>query len=61
MNYLIAIDGGGTKTESVLFTCSGIVLSRYITKGVNALDVGIEKSKVTPSSVSAAIPFCFKR
>ena len=45
MNYLIAIDGGGTKTESVLFTCSGIVLSRYITKGVNALDVGIEKSK----------------
>ncbi len=45
MNYLIAIDGGGTKTESILFQEDGSVLSRHITKGVNALDVGIECAK----------------
>ena len=42
MKYLIAIDGGGTKTESVLFTDGGQVLLRDITQGVNGLDVGIE-------------------
>ena len=41
MNYLIAIDGGGTKTESVLFDENGTVFSRDIVKGVNALDVGM--------------------
>lgn len=42
MSYLIAIDGGGTKTESVLFTDDGQVVRRDITQGVNALDIGIE-------------------
>lgn len=45
MRYFIAIDGGGTKTESVLFSEEGQVLERDITQGVNALDVGIELSK----------------
>lgn len=45
MRYLIAIDGGGTKTESVLFAENGEVIERDITQGVNALDVGIELSK----------------
>ena len=45
MNYLIAIDGGGTKTESVLFTDSGQVITRDITQGVNGLDVGIETAQ----------------
>ncbi len=45
MNYLIAIDGGGTKTESVLFDENGTVFSRDIVKGVNALDVGMECAK----------------
>lgn len=45
MRYLIAIDGGGTKTESVLFNEDGQVLERDIAPGVNALDVGIELSK----------------
>lgn len=45
MKYLIAIDGGGTKTESVLFSEKGELVQRDITQGVNALDVGIETSK----------------
>lgn len=52
MRYLIGIDGGGTKTESVLFTADGTVIGRDLTRGVNALDVGIEKSK---SRVEGAI------
>lgn len=38
MHYLIAIDGGGTKTESVLFTSEGNIIKRDVTAGVNALD-----------------------
>lgn len=45
MKYFIAIDGGGTKTESVLFTEKGELVDRDITQGVNALDVGIENAK----------------
>ena len=45
MSYLIAIDGGGTKTESVLFNEEGDVLGRDITQGVNALDIGIEPAE----------------
>lgn len=42
MSYLIAIDGGGTKTESILFNEKGYVFKRDITQGVNALDIGID-------------------
>lgn len=60
MSYLIAIDGGGTKTESVLFTEAGEVIGRDITQGVNALDIGIELAKQRVSGaisrLSAQIP-----
>lgn len=40
MDYFIAIDGGGTKTETVLFDETGHILSRDVTTGCNALDIG---------------------
>lgn len=42
MEYYIAIDGGGTKTETVLFDGTGRILCRDITTGCNALDIGTE-------------------
>lgn len=44
MNYFIAIDGGGTKTESVLFDQTGRILHRHITTGCNVLDLGVESA-----------------
>jgi len=35
MKYLIAVDGGGTKTEAVLAGCYGNVLATAITTGSN--------------------------
>lgn len=45
MRYFIAIDGGGTKTDSVLFDETGHVVLRDVSKGCNALDVGIDVAK----------------
>lgn len=44
MKYMIGMDGGGTKTESVLFDEAGHILARDICGGANALDLpgGIE-------------------
>lgn len=39
MNYMIAIDGGGTKTESVLFDETGHVIARDVCGRANALDL----------------------
>ena len=44
MKYLIALDGGGSKTDSVLFDETGRVLKRYIGKGGNATDIGKEEA-----------------
>lgn len=44
MKYLIAVDGGGTKTEAVLATCGGNVLRTAIATGSNPLFVGEEKA-----------------
>jgi|LSQX01.2.fsa_nt_gb N-acetylglucosamine kinase-like BadF-type ATPase len=44
MKYLIAVDGGGTKTEAVLATCCGNVLRTAVTTGSNPLFVGEEKA-----------------
>jgi len=44
MKYLIAVDGGGTKTEAVLATCCGNILHAAITTGSNPLFVGEEKA-----------------
>ena len=42
MRYLIAMDSGGTKTESILFDETGHILHRRISLGCNPLDVGLE-------------------
>lgn len=39
MKYLIAMDGGGTKTDAVLFDESGHILEREVGGGCNALDM----------------------
>ena len=38
MKYYIAIDAGGTKTDSVLFDQEGHVLARDLRRGANAFD-----------------------
>lgn len=40
MKYLVAVDGGGSKTESVLIDIHGNVISRKIGKSSNANDIG---------------------
>ena len=42
MKYMIAIDGGGTKTESVLIDETGFCHAVDVTGGINALDVGLD-------------------
>lgn len=42
---MIAIDGGGTKTEFVLFTEYGRVLKRLVLGGTNPNSVGIEQTQ----------------
>ena len=42
MRCLIAIDSGGTKTDAVLFDETGHILSRSLTAGCNAMDIGID-------------------
>ena len=58
MRYLIAIDGGGTKTESVLFSEKGDLVQRDITQGVNALDVGIETAKERIAGAVSRLKAC---
>ncbi len=43
-HLLLAIDGGGTKTEFVLFERNGIVRKRVICEGANPNAAGVEKS-----------------
>ena len=44
MRYFIAIDSGGTKTDAVLFDENGHIISRSLTKGCNAMDIGIDQA-----------------
>ena len=46
MKYCIAIDGGGTKTEAVLFDEMGHILHRHVGAGGNPTDVGIEEAQL---------------
>ncbi|MBO3800129.1 MAG: hypothetical protein FGF52_03650 [Candidatus Brockarchaeota archaeon] len=47
MKYVIGVDGGGTKTEAVLLTTDGEIVS-YVEKGPsNHHNVGIEKARKT--------------
>lgn len=41
---MIGIDGGGSKTEFVLFNGEGYILSRVVLEGVNANACGVEKT-----------------
>ena len=40
MRYLIAIDSGGTKTDTVLFDETGHILCRDLSPGANGMDIG---------------------
>lgn len=46
MDYMIAIDSGGTKTDTVLFDETGNVLFRDLSGGANGLDVGNEEAEI---------------
>lgn len=45
MKYFIGMDGGGTKTDAVLFDDNGHILFREVNLGCNARDVGTETAK----------------
>lgn len=44
MKYCIAADGGGSKTDVVLFDETGHILDRYVGPGGNATDIGIDEA-----------------
>lgn len=43
VNFLIAIDGGGTKTEFILFEANGAIRKRIVLESTNPNIVGLEK------------------
>lgn len=45
MKYCIAVDGGGTKTESVLFDETGHILLRHLGNAGTATDLGVEEAR----------------
>ena len=45
MEYFVALDSGGTKTDAVLFDETGHILLRHVGKGCNAMDIGRETAK----------------
>ncbi len=47
MNHLIAIDGGGTKTEALFTDCTGRVLARAVVGPSNPNDTSVETSAKT--------------
>lgn len=44
MRYFIAVDSGGTKTDAVLIDETGHILARSLTKGCNAIDIGLDSA-----------------
>lgn len=42
--YLIAVDGGGTKSEFVLFSSCGRVVKNFILTGTNASVIGVDEA-----------------
>lgn len=44
MNYMIALDSGGTKTNTVVFDTTGHIHARDMAFGCNPLDIGPENS-----------------
>lgn len=45
MKYCIAVDGGGTKIDAVLFDETGHIIRRNVSPGGSALDIGIEEAQ----------------
>ena len=45
MKYYIGVDGGGTKTQTVLFQEDGHILFQKKGKGTNPLDIGVEEAR----------------
>ena len=45
MKYVVAIDGGGSKTDAVLLDEKGNILTRSVGLGGNATDIGAEESR----------------
>lgn len=45
MTYVIGVDSGGTKTESVLVDETGHIVLRDVSLGCNAMDIGEEEAK----------------
>ncbi len=55
---MIAIDGGGTKTEFLLFTANGNIINRLTLGGSNPNHAGIEKSsEVLKSGIDAMLSY----
>ena len=55
-NLLLGIDGGGTKTEFVVTTLDGHVINRFITKGSNPNDIGVQNAlKIICDGISKAL------
>lgn len=44
MSIYLALDAGGTKTETIVHDETGHILLRNITKGCNAMDMGVEET-----------------
>ncbi len=55
MDYLIGMDGGGTKTEAVLFDGTGHILARDISRGCNALDLGEQGIEIAKERLGQAV------
>jgi len=60
MNYVIGMDSGGTKTETVVVDERGRILLRDISPGCNVLDIGFEEGekrmRAILERVKAAVP-----
>ena len=54
MAYYIALDAGGTKTETIVHDAAGHILFRSITPGCNAMDLGTEETCRRAESALAA-------
>ena len=56
MHNIIAIDGGGTKTLTVLFQEDGHILYLRSDPGTNPLDIGVEASQNPVSYTHLTLP-----
>jgi N-acetylglucosamine kinase-like BadF-type ATPase len=55
MNYKIGIDGGGTKTECILVSTAGEIVTRHLAPGSNPGVVGIEQAKLIATDALCAV------